>query len=485
MLFNSFEFLVFFPLVTIIWFLLPHRFRWLHLLMSSCIFYAWYTPAYLAILFCTIIIDYAAGIWIERSEGKSRKAFLVISIISNLTILGVFKYYNFFIANINHLLHITRISAAQLKLLHLLLPMGLSFHTFQAMSYTIEIYRGNFKAERHFGIYALYIMFFPQLMAGPIERPAHMLPQFYKHQRPGNEDISYGLKLILWGLFKKSVIADRLAIAVDFVYANPAKHTNTDALLAVIFFSFQILCDFSGYTDMARGAARIMGFRLVKNFDHPFTSRSVTEFWRRWHISLSSWFNDYVFTPLVTSLRNGGKLAIAFGLMLTFLLSGLWHGAGWNFVCYGLLNGIAVTYEFYTKKQRRKIFAHLPTGLADALSMFLTIGYCSVAWIFFRAANVHEAMAIVLRLPLAIRDIVTGTWLHGRALITIPRGDLLKGIGLILLLETVHMAQRSINIANLLNNRPMLLRWVVYYALCLGIIFYGVFEHRQFIYFQF
>ena len=485
MLFNSFEFLLFFPVVTIIYLMLPHKYRWLHLLLSSCVFYAWFTPAYLLVLFSTIIIDYIAGIYIERSLGSKRRALLILSIISNLTILGVFKYYNFFIENVNAVLHLAKLTHAQLRTRSIILPMGLSFHTFQAMSYTIEIYRGNYKAERHFGIYSLYIMFYPQLMAGPIERPAHMLPQFYEKKTPTYTDISDGLKLMLWGLFKKSVIADRLAITVDYVYANPRHHTNIDAFLATFLFAFQILCDFSGYTDMARGAARIMGFSLVKNFDHPFTSRSVTEFWRRWHISLSSWFNDYVFTPVATSMRNGGKLAIVFALLLTFFLSGLWHGAGWNFIIYGLLNGAAVAYELLTRNARKKLFSHIPMRLGNALSMLLTFSYCAMTWIFFRAANAQEALGMLKQIPHAFTDFAHAIITRSRITAIIPLKMLLGSLSLVALLELVHLAQRKKDIVQLINSKPLVVRWTLYYLLCAIIVFFGVFEHRQFIYFQF
>jgi len=483
MLFNSFAFLVFFVLVTGIYLALPHRFRWFHLLVSSCVFYGYYMPAYLLVLGSVIVIDYFAGLLIWNAQGPKRKAWLLMSLAANIGVLCFFKYYNFFAENINTLLHRGSDGSSSIPYLHLLLPMGLSFHTFQAMSYNIEVYRGNFQPERKMGFYALYIMFYPQLMAGPIERPADMLPQLHEEKSPGYDDISDGLRLLLWGLFKKAVIADRLAMVVDAVYAHPRGHSNMDVLLAAVLFSFQILCDFSGYTDMARGAARIMGFRLVRNFDQPFISRSITEFWRRWHISLSSWLNDYLYTPLSLNMRNLGKAGIIIAIAITFFISGLWHGAGWTFVMYGLLNGAAVIYELLTRKARKKIFAHVPVWLNNGLSIAITFCYASFTWIFFRAPTVRTAWHIAKRAAYGFRDIVLS--LEGKPLHTVLPA---KETGSALLLLAVlgissALMQRAEQRAVGLQSRTV--RWAFYYLLCLGIVFAGIFEHRQFIYFQF
>jgi D-alanyl-lipoteichoic acid acyltransferase DltB (MBOAT superfamily) len=257
-----------------------------------------FIPVYILILFGTIIIDYFAGIFIERVKQKQKRAFLVLSLVANIGALCVFKYYNFFIGNMEDFFSVIHIHA-NLPLLTILLPIGLSFHTFQAMSYTIEVYRGNQKAEKHFGIYALYVMFFPQLVAGPIERPQNLLHQFKEEHFFDYARIVSGLRLMGWGLFKKVVVADRLAVVVDKVYANPGSFNSISLLIAVIFYAFQIFCDFSGYSDIAVGSARVLGINLMQNFNNPFLSKSVTEFWRRWHISLSTWLKDYLYTSLV------------------------------------------------------------------------------------------------------------------------------------------------------------------------------------------
>ena len=323
MLFNSFSFLLFFIIVTPLYYLIGPRWRWLLLLIASCYFYASFIPAYLLILFAIIGIDYIAGRCIEPAAGKKRKAFLLLSLAANLGALALFKYYNFFIANIDHLLALAHIETSPFPLLHLALPLGLSFHTFQAMSYTIEVYRGNQRAERHLGIYALYVMFYPQLVAGPIERPAELLPQLHSHHKPDYDGIANGLKQMLIGFFMKTVVADRLAIYVNYIYLHPEAHSRLALLIAVFFFAFQIYCDFAGYSLIAIGSAKTLGITLTRNFDVPLFSLSVIDYWRRWHISLSRWFNDYLYMPIVIEKRHWGKGAVVYSLFVTFFLSGL------------------------------------------------------------------------------------------------------------------------------------------------------------------
>jgi alginate O-acetyltransferase complex protein AlgI len=392
MLFNSSEFLLFFPLVTIIYFLLPHKFRWIHLLIASCIFYMAFIPVYILILVFTIVVDYIAGIWIARSVGKRRKWFLVLSLIANIGILAVFKYYNFFIENINEILHYLGIhSNSDLPYLNIILPIGLSFHTFQAMSYTIEVYRGNQKPERHFGIYALYVMFYPQLVAGPIERPQHLLPQLREKHQFDIDRVYAGLRLMLWGLFKKVVIADRLALYVNEVYGNVHGYGSGNLLIAVFFFAIQIYCDFSGYSDMALGAARVMGFTLMTNFNRPYFSRNIREFWQRWHISLSSWFRDYLYKSL------GGNrispLRTYINILIVFLISGFWHGANYTFVVWGAIHGILVILFIQFKKYNSASL--FDKRFIDPPSVLLTFVLVSLAFVFFRANSVNDAMYVL------------------------------------------------------------------------------------------
>ncbi|MCW3123306.1 MAG: poly(beta-D-mannuronate) O-acetylase [Flavipsychrobacter sp.] len=400
MLFNSFAFLVFFPVVTLLYFLLPHKLRWMLLLIASCFFYMFFKPEYILILAATIVIDYIAGILLEdQPDKKKRKKFLVLSIIANVGVLAIFKYYNFINTNVTGLALLFGMKNP-IPYLNWLLPIGLSFHTFQAMSYTIEVYRGHQKAERHFGIYALYVMFYPQLVAGPIERPQNMIHQFYaKHTFDYNNAV-WGLNMIAWGLFKKIVVADRLAEYVNFTYANIGVANTTSALLACCFFSIQIYCDFSGYSDIARGTAKFMGFDLMVNFNRPYIATSLSEFWTRWHISLSTWFKDYVYIPL--GGNRAGKWRWYRNLLIIFLLSGLWHGANWTFIIWGALHGSYIIFGLLTMDARNKLAKNI--GLLRAPVIYKAINQCIVfamvtfAWIFFRAENFAKAKAVISKL---------------------------------------------------------------------------------------
>jgi alginate O-acetyltransferase complex protein AlgI len=398
MLFNSSEFLIFFIVTSVLFFLLPHKFRWALLLIASCFFYMFFKAVYILILAFTILIDYYAGLKIESAtDQKNKKKFLVLSLIANIGILAVFKYYNFINENISGIASLLGY-VNHIPFLKILLPIGLSFHTFQAMSYTIEVYRGNQKAEKHFGIYALYVMFYPQLVAGPIERPQNILHQFHEKKFFDFDRVLLGLRMMLLGFFKKVVIADRLSVYVDSVYSDVAHANSISVFIAIIFFAVQIYCDFSGYSDIAIGAAKVMGYDLMTNFNMPFTSKNVTEFWRRWHISLSTWFNDYLFTPLVIDKRDWGKKGIVFALLITFLISGLWHGAGWTFLIFGLSHGIAMIFEFLTKKKRLKIKKKMPSILYDGISWFLTFIVLCFSWVFFRAESMNKAKLIFKKL---------------------------------------------------------------------------------------
>jgi len=464
MLFNSLQFLLFFPIVTIIYFLLPHKFRWFHLLVASCVFYMAYIPVYILILFFTIVVDYFAGILIEQAPESKKRRFLIMSVIANVGILAFFKYYNFFIENVNALLHISN-SSASLPLLKIILPIGLSFHTFQAMSYTIEVYRENQKAERNFGIYALYVMFYPQLVAGPIERPQNILHQFYEKHDLNYDNIAKGIRIMLWGFIKKVVIADRLLLVTDPIFSHPADYSGITLALGCVFFIFQVFCDFSGYSDIALGCARVMGFDLMVNFNRPFASKSISEFWRRWHISLSSWFFDYVFNPIVASLRKWKKWAILFGLIFTFLLSGFWHGASWNFIIWGGLYGVALVYEFLTRDVRLRIFGKLPASLNKTLSIFFTFSFVAGISVFFRANTVKESFYIISKFGNIPSEIAQAVTTRKIAFLNLPflKPVLLPCILLIVFLEAVQYVNVKYQLGENFRNKPLLFRWGVYY----------------------
>ena len=385
MLFNSIEFFLFFPLVTAIYFMLPHAFRWMWLLLASCVFYMFFIPSYILILFLTIVIDYYAGIRIAAAEEGNKKKWLWFSIVSTCLVLGVFKYYNFFVENWNNVAHLLGWNYS-VSALQMILPIGLSFHTFQSMSYVIEVYRGNQKPEKHFGIYSLYVMFYPQLVAGPIERPQNILHQFYEKHALSYANVSAGMQRMVWGLFKKVVIADNLAQFVSPVYEHAGTVSWMYLAIAVVFFSFQIYCDFSGYSDIAIGAARVMGFRLMENFKLPYRSTGVGMFWSKWHISLSTWFRDYVYIPLGGNRKGAARTSL--NLFLVFAISGLWHGANWTFVVWGVLHGLWLVIE-NRMNVRWEGRWKLLVG-----TMFTFVGV-SFLWIFFRATSFDQAIQVM------------------------------------------------------------------------------------------
>lgn len=366
------------------------------LLLASCVFYMFFIPYYVVILFVTILIDYFAGMWIERSEGRKKKIYLWGSIISTCLVLFVFKYYNFFIGNFNEVASLIGWNYS-VDVLKVVLPIGLSFHTFQSLSYVIEVYRGNQKAEHHFGIYSLYVMFYPQLVAGPIERPQNMLHQFYEKHKLNYDDVSRGIKFMIWGLFKKVVIADNIASVVDAIYTSPEGMSWQWLLLGSYLFAIQIYCDFSGYSDMAIGAARVMGFRLMENFNTPYISTSIREFWSRWHISLSTWFRDYVYIPLGGNRVSQWKMNR--NLLAVFAISGFWHGANWTFVIWGALHGVYLVIENLLRKL--SWFSQMVESKNRILRILIAVivfQLVVVGWIFFRAESVGEAVTILSRI---------------------------------------------------------------------------------------
>lgn len=476
MIFNSFHFIYFFIIVTSLYFTLPHRQRWLLLLLSSCYFYMAFVPIYILILGFTIVVDYFAGIYIENAHGKRRKLFLIYSLVANIGILCIFKYYNFINTNFSYLLHGFGLSNP-IPYLSILLPIGLSFHTFQAMSYTIEVYRGNQKAERHFGIYALYVMFFPQLVTGPIERPQNLLHQFREKHHFDNDRVFEGLKLMIWGLFKKLVIADRLGIYVNGAYNYVDQQDGMTLLLATIFFSFQVYCDFSGYSDIAIGTAKVLGFDLMTNFRRPIFAKSTGEFWKRWHISLSTWFKDYLYFPM-----GGNKGSVPrwyFNLMVVFLISGLWHGANWTYIIWGGINGFYLVFAIMTKKYREKFNTFTGVNKFPRLNLFfqilITFLLITFSRIFFRSQSVEDAFTVIKKI-LTFKGSIFN---DGTAI-------LLYSFFAISFLLAVELKKEFYKGSFTLSHHTNF--WVrnsYYSLLVILIILFGVFDGGQFIYFQF
>jgi D-alanyl-lipoteichoic acid acyltransferase DltB (MBOAT superfamily) len=433
----------------------------------------YFIPIYILILGFTIVVDYFAGIYIAKSRGRRRRMFLVFSLIANIGVLALFKYYNFLNDNITVLLGDFGYKNP-IPYLSILLPIGLSFHTFQAMSYTIEVYRGHQKVEKHFGIYALYVMFYPQLVSGPIERPQNILHQFHEKKYFEYERVVDGLRLILWGFIKKLVIADRLATYVDAVFNNVQYHSGISMLLASIFFGFQIYCDFSGYSEIAIGAAKVMGYDLMTNFRRPvLNSKSMRELWQRWHISLSSWFRDYLYFPLGGS-RKGQWITIR-NVIIVFLLSGLWHGANWTFVIWGMLNGLLISLETLLNPVLRKI--HKVLGSTANFFRCITIFFLfTLTFIFFRAANFTDASYMV------------------KSIFTLKPGGIYKGepptafgysiFALVFLILVEHVQEYYPNL-KIIRNNNVIVRYTGYVLLLLLLLSIGVFNGGQFIYFQF
>ncbi|MCZ8516893.1 MBOAT family protein [Paenibacillus filicis] len=483
MLFNSISFLVFFPTVTLGYFILPHRLRWILLLAGSCYFYMAFVPKYILILAFEIVVNYFVGIALEKTDGRLKRGILTFGILVNVSVLFLFKYFNFFNENIALLAHWLHWNYG-LGSLSLLLPIGLSFHTFQSIGYLIDVGRGRQAAERHFGIFSLFVMFYPQLVAGPIERSGNLLRQFYEKHEIDLDRMASGLKLIIWGLFKKMVIADRLADVVNKVYGEPSSYSGPALITATIFFAVQIYCDFSGYSDIAIGAARVMGFRLMENFRQPYFSQSISEFWRRWHISLSTWFKDYVYIPL-----GGNRVAQwrrLFNLFVTFTVSGIWHGANWTYVIWGALNGCYLIVSVLTEPMRNAMVKRIGLNkipfLHQIIRMLITFTLICFSWIFFRASSLSSALDVIGHLTSFSHYRVTSLSK------VIPQTELIIDAALLAVLLIVDLIQEKKGTWTVLSRIPLGFRWFFYYAILFAIFVLGVYDvayKTSFIYFQF
>ncbi|WP_187261807.1 MBOAT family O-acyltransferase [Pontibacter beigongshangensis] len=474
MLFNSFTFLLFFGVILILYYYVPKRYKWILLLTASYYFYMSWRWEYIFLIILSTVIDYVVAQQIEKSsEAGRKKIWLGVSLVSNLGLLFYFKYYNFFIDSVNEGVSLFGVDLA-LPFAEIILPVGISFYTFQTLSYTLEVYYGRQPAEKHFGKFALFVSYFPQLVAGPIERPQNLLHQLDNPQPIVPENVIKGLRLFIWGLFKKVVVADRLAYFVDIVYNNPDSYHGLSVIIATVFFAFQIYCDFSGYSDMAIGVAKIMGVDLMKNFRTPYFSTSVKEFWSRWHISLSTWFRDYVYIPL-----GGNKVTVnrwAINLFITFLVSGVWHGASWTFVIWGFIHGLISTLEALNSKRKFISFSVPPV-----LSTVWTFSVVCFAWLFFRANNMQEAFTLIgnmFNFSYNFLDEVSA--LNGA-----NQYNLAVGFPLIMLLLLLEKGQELRLVQHYFHSyKPV--RFACYISLIVLIAFFGVFvAQSNFIYFQF
>ena len=472
MVFNSIAFLIFLPIVVVLFYLLPHKWRWLMLLAASCVFYMWFVPKYILILLVTIVIDYAAGMLMERyaDRHKLKKTFFIISIVSTLSVLLVFKYLNFLTANLDQLC--ASLGLETHLLTHIILPIGLSFHTFQSMSYVIEVYRGNQKAERHFGYYALYVMFFPQLVTGPIERPGNLLRQLHEKKEFQYENIAKGIRLILFGFFIKMVVADHLGEYVDEVYGHLDEYNSWSVLGCMFFYSFQIYCDFFGYSTIALGCAKLMGFDLMDNFRSPYLSKNIAEFWHRWHISLSTWFRDYVYIPLGGSRVKFGRWA--FNILVVFVLSGIWHGAAWTFLLWGFAHGLLHIVEKALRKRMhdKETQSKWLKISVDVLCVIKTFVLVTLLWVIFRATDMEHLKAIFVT---AFTKFGEGEMMH-------VKPGMWVYLSLFILSDVL---LRNTRFDKWCDDKPMAVRWLIYAVLLFMVICCSSVNNFPFIYFQF
>jgi D-alanyl-lipoteichoic acid acyltransferase DltB (MBOAT superfamily) len=466
-------FAVFLPIVFIFYWAMPHKYRWLLLLVASYYFYMSWNAKYIFLILFTTLISYSAAILIEKHESKkTKKLILAGTAILCLGVLFMFKYFNFVSESITSIFSLFSIKLNPITL-NLLLPVGISFYTFQTLSYVVDVYRGDVSAEHHFGYYAVFISFFPQLVAGPIERTSNLLPQIKKEHTFDYNQATYGLKLMAWGYFKKLAISDVLSVYVDAAYSSLNTCTGFDLLITIVFFTFQIYCDFSGYSDIAIGTAKLLGINLMKNFNSPYFSISIKEFWSRWHISLSTWFKDYVYIPLGGNRCSKEKRDR--NLMITFLTSGLWHGANWTYVIWGALHGIVQVIENHINIQKKSKFTKF-------ISWMVVFAFCNLAWVFFRADTLKDARSVIFH---AIADLKNPST-YFQTSIGLSLINLKKIFVTILVLFVYDCASLKVDVIEWVGKQKIYLRWVLYVALIYLIIMnVPIKNETAFIYFQF
>lgn len=490
MFFNSIHYLLFLPIVVLLYYITKPVYRWIVLLIASYYFYMVWKPVYILLIILSTLIDYYCSLKMgEFSDKKSRKPFVVISVVSNLLILGAFKYFNFFSTAAHDLASVLGIEYA-VSYLNVLLPMGISFYTFQTMSYSLDVYKGNIKPETHLGKFALYVTFFPQLVAGPIERAKSLLSQFHFEFKYNHEQTVSGLRLIMWGLFKKIVIADQLSSMVNHVYGNPSASQGFSIYFASLLFAQQIYCDFSGYSDIAQGSARILGVKLMDNFNFPFYATSYNNFWGRWHTSLMQWFRDYIMFPLV---RKKWKWQSVF--MLVFLISGLWHGADWTFIIWGIINGFFVIYSKATADFREGIIKNIGLDKKPKTRHFLqilsVINIFSIFGLFFPARSMADAKVLIANYFVGWNDLVSNLIANenGFRQNVLYLGKDVDSFAVIMLFfvifEVIQWKMSKDSIDNFFVKKARWKAWGLYLFFIFSIIIMSNIEETPFIYFQF
>jgi alginate O-acetyltransferase complex protein AlgI len=486
MLFNSIDFAVFLPIIFIFyWFVTNKNLKAQNILVviASYVFYGWWDWRFLSLIIFSTVVDYTVGIKLKNEDNQlKRKVLLWTSILVNLGFLGFFKYYNFFLENF-----ITAFSFFGKEInpntLNIILPVGISFYTFQTLSYTIDVYKRKLDPTKDFIAFAAFVSFFPQLVAGPIERAKSLLPQFYNKRVFDYHKAVDGLKQILWGLFKKVVIADNAAEFANLIFNNSDSYPGSVLFLGAVFFAFQIYGDFSGYSDIAIGTARLFGFDLMRNFAFPYFSRDIAEFWRRWHISLSTWFRDYLYIPIGGS--RGGLWMKIRNTFIIFIVSGFWHGANWTFIAWGALNAIYFLPLLLAKRNRTHLDiiaqGNIPPNAKEAIKMLMTFGATVIAWVFFRAENISHAFSYISEI-------------FSKSILTLPKGSDFIGTGLhpftlFFLLDVFILfewlgREHQYAISNLGFKWKRPFRYALYYAIIIAIFGFGG-KEQEFIYFQF
>ena len=480
MLFNSLSFAVFLPIVFAIYWILPHKYRWILLLIASYWFYMSWNPKYIVLILFTTLVSYVAAIALEKQANVRIKKLIVASAcVASLGVLFFFKYFNFVSESVANALSFFGLPIEPI-VLKLLLPVGISFYTFQTLSYVIDVYKGTIPAEHHFGKYATFVSFFPQLVAGPIERTENLLPQIKEEHKFDYSQASYGIKLMAWGFFKKIVIADTISQYVGKVFDQPHGYQGFSFFVVSLLFTIQIYCDFSGYSDIAIGTAKLMGINLMRNFNSPYFSQSIREFWSRWHISLSTWFKDYVYIPL--GGNRVGKFKNAFNLLVTFLVSGLWHGANWTFVIWGGIHGLAQVIEKRIFPKKTDLTSK---GIVRWIRVLVVFCFTSFAWIFFASNSVADSLFIIRHMvdgigaPIAyLRDGFASIGLDKTSLIFLA-------MSLVILIVYDYKSLKT-DVITLISNKKKVTRWVLYSLFLLWMIFnIPVTSETEFIYFQF
>ena len=488
MVFISEQFLAFFAVTVLSYYCLPLRLRWIWLLLASIFFYAYAQPLYLLQMLATTGAVYWLGLKLEQAEDNQRKqGLMAIGVALLVANLFVFKYASFFNESFRSVFGVVG-AEYPVPFFQILLPLGISFYTFQLISYLIDVYRGD-TAERHLGHFGLYVAFFPKIVAGPIERARNLLPQIKVDHAFDYALVAAGLKLAAWGVFKKVVVADRIAPIVDRVYNAPGEFDGVAMTFATWLYAFQIYCDFSGYTDIALGVAMIFGFKLMANFNRPYFATSIQDFWKRWHISLTSWLTDYVFNPLIRSkvIKIKWYNLMLLSMMVTFVVSGLWHGAQWTFVAWGALHGAFIVAGLLLQKPFNKTMMQIGLvkrpQLYRSLKIALTFSLVCFAYILFRANTMTDALYIMAQLPTGWGDAVNGL----KDAVGPYRTEFMYGLAGIAVVMIAEILQGRVDLGATIAARPAWMRWGFYYAGALSIILFGAFytNNQQFIYFQF